>query len=213
MNKDSDYNYNADQNIDLVEKCKYKIYEDLTKKQTNCCSNKFEFCFNKRIYRIKPNTFFYTKFYFIRYLVIYFIIGALFAPMMFFYSDDNNNDITLLIVPPIVLIITVVFSCFVFLDNYFIVDSNTFTIMKKALCRKKVRTYFFGELDKIDLESPVSDNEKKVSNQVFNFYLIKTSGEKELLCRYCPNSKISYSEVDMESVNDFLNDINSLIIK
>ena len=188
-------------------KMKYKIYEDLTKKSTNCCINKLFFCFNKKIYKINSNTFFYSECYILRYIVLYFVINAILTPVVFYFA--NNFDLLIIILPPVVLIIAILISCFLFLDIYIVIDSSNFTIKKGAICRRKGRSYFIGEINKIDLESPTYDNEKNIQIQRYGFYLFKSTGEKEFLFKFTPFD--GSQETDMESVNEFLNDINSLI--
>ena len=211
--KDSKYNYYTPKESDTPKDFlfsfnrKQKIYEDLTKKSTNCCINKFYFCLNKKIYKITSNTFFYSECYFLRYIVLYFAICAIFEPVVFYYV--NNFDLLMIILPPVILIIVILVSCFLFLDTYIVIDSSNFTIKKGAICRKKGRSYFIGEIDKIDLDSPTYDNEKNIQIQRFGFYLFKATGEKELLFKFNPSG--GSKEIDMESVNEFLNDINSLI--
>ena len=211
--KDSNNNYYTPKESDTPKDFlfsfnqKQKIYEDLTKKSTNCCINKFYFCLNKKIYKITSNTFFYSEYYFLRYIVLYFAICSIFEPLVFFYS--NNSDLLMIILPPIIIIIAILVSCFLFFDTYIVIKSRNFTIKKGAICRKKCRSYFIGEINKIDLDSPTYDNEKNIKIQRIGFYVFKETGEKEFLFKCNPTR--GYQEIDMESVNEFFNDINSLI--
>ena len=206
MPKDSNNNYYTPKESDAFNQ-KQNIYEDLTKKSTNCCSNKYYLCFNKKIFKINSNTFFYSECYFLRYIVLYFVICAILEPVFFYFV--NNFDLLMMIFPPVVLIAAILVSCFLFLDTYIVIESSNFTIKKGAICRKKGRSYFIGEINKIDLDSPTYDNEKNIQIQRFDFYLFKASGEKEFLFKFKPSE--DSNEIDMESVNEFLNDINSLI--
>ncbi len=189
----------------------YKIYEDLTKIQTNCRSNQFRFCFNKKIYKLDSNTFFYSEFYFFRYIVLYFTICALCTPLIFY--DPKKLDLLIVILPPSILLIIIIVSCVIFLDTYIIFDSNTIKVMKKAICRKKGQNYFLGEIEKIDLGEVVYNDNNEIESKSIIFYLFKTTGEKQLLFKYNKFDNNNRTKVDMDSLNEFLKEINSLIRK
>ena len=85
--------------------------------------------------------------------------------------------------------------------------------MKKAICRKKGQNYFLGEIEKIDLGEVVYNDNKEIESKSLIFYLFKTTGEKQLLFKYNKFDNNNRTKVDMDSLNEFLNEINSLIKK
>ena len=206
-------NNSNERNYATLSYSNYKIYEDLTKSQTNCCSRKCNFCHNKRIWKLNSTTFFFSEFYFLRYLIYYFIVGSLCIPLVYYDQDELN--LIIIIISSSILLLLIIISCILFLETYLIFDSNTLKVVKKAICRKKSQHYFFGEIEKIDLDEDedVYNNENQIEVHNIRFYLFKTSGEKILLFKYHKFDICTKPPVDMNSLNEFLKDINSLIKK
>ena len=85
--------------------------------------------------------------------------------------------------------------------------------MKKSYLQKKGQNYFHGEIEKIDLGEVVYNDNKEIESKSLIFYLFKTTGEKQLLFKYNKFDNNNRTKVDMDSLNEFLKEINSLIRK
>ena len=70
-----------------------------------------------------------------------------------------------------------------------------------------------GEIEKIDLGEVVYNDNKEIESKSLIFYLFKTTGEKQLLFKYNKFDNNNRTKVDMDSLNEFLKEINSLIRK
>ena len=140
-------------------------FEDV--KNRNCCYKNLNYALGPKIYKINSNTFYFPKYYLLKFMILFFFLNCIIVPIVFYFNSLLDTFIIIMI--PLSIIAGIVVSCVLFIEVFIVIESTTLTIIDKAICRKKRKSYFFTELEKIELINQTT------------FYLVKKNGEKEKL--------------------------------
>jgi len=169
---------------------------------------------------MNSNTFYFPKYYFLKFVILYFFLNNFIIPIVFYFGDEL--DTIIFIVIPLSAIAQLIVSCVVFIEYYIVLEPTSLTIIDKAICRKKRKSYFYTELEKIELINQTT------------FYLVKKNGEKEKIFSFEKEQieeefkeenednengvrKIFYDyakkrrEIKIQGINYFLNYVNFYI--
>ena len=136
-------------------------------------------------------------------------ILILFPPiiiMIIYFSLINLIGISCLLIILLVSIMIIGFN--LNYDTHITLNSDSISINKRKLFRKKIQIYSIGEIKEIGIEYELVETEDSEAD-FYNFYLNLTSGEKEIFCHMQTKGK----NINMKGINFMINIINNHIRK
>ena len=69
-----------------------------------------------KIYKMNSNTFYFPKYYFLKFVILYFFLNNFIIPIVFYFGDEL--DTIIIIVIPLSSIAQLIVSCVVFIEYY-----------------------------------------------------------------------------------------------
>ena len=87
-------------------------FEDLTYRKSLC----YALC--PKIYKMNSNTFYFPKYYFLKFVILYFFLNDFIIPIVFYFGDEL--DTIIIIVIPLSAIAQLIVSCVVFIEYYIV---------------------------------------------------------------------------------------------
>ena len=137
-------------------------FRDITDK--NCCFKQSEYSFNREVYKVSQNKYYFPKFIFFKILFYYLFPTSIIISILYFFSSEI--DLYTLIACIATFILMLIASFIIVIEVFIVLEPCSLVIIYGALFYKKSKSYYYTEIENADVING-------------NCYLVLKNGEKE----------------------------------